>query len=372
MHHDGSSSTTGLDITTGYGIVMDPFDSTHQFLLTTEVGLMESTNSGVSWKSATKNNGVPEAWVNTTYSLVFDNLVKGKAWAAMSLVHDLPRTKMFRDAGTPDYDGGIVMTLDGGKSWKVVSTSIGPGAVTDLLIDSSSPANQRTMYACVFGKGVYKSVDDGQTWSKKTKGITETEPFTWRIIKNPGGAHSLMLIVSRSSNRKQSGSDGAVYFSSDGAESWKPLRLPDNVSGPTCIAADSDHPQRLLLTAWGKPQSSPLLSDTAGGIFLSEDNGNSWANVLSYDQHIQDVTMDRRNKTWYACGFNSAAYRSTDGGKSWTRIAGYDFKWGQRVNCDPGDASRIYISTFGGGVWWGPAAGDPTAHEQLFSPPFHP
>jgi photosystem II stability/assembly factor-like uncharacterized protein len=372
MHSDGSCSTTGLDITTGYGIVMDPFDSTHQFLPTTDVGLMESVNSGVSWKSATKNNGIPEAWVNTTYSLVFDNLVKGKAWAAMSYVHDLPRAKMFREADTRNYDGGIVMTLDAGKSWKMVSSLIGPGAVTDLLIDSASPANRRTIYACVFGKGVYKSVDDGHTWLKKTKGITETEPFCWRIIKNPRGTHSLMLVVSRGSNEKVSGSDGAVYFSADGAESWQRLQLPGNVNGPTCIAADPDHPQRLLLTAWGRPQASTILSDTSGGIFLSENNGKSWANVLSYDQHMQDVTIDWRNKTWYACGFNSAAYRSADGGKSWTRIAGYDFKWAQRVNCDPRDSSRIYISTFGGGVWWGPAVGDTTAHEHLFSPPFHP
>ena len=32
-----------------------------------------------------------------------------------------------------------------------------------------------------------------------------------------------------------------------------------------------------------------------------------------------------------------------------------DFKWGHRVIHDPNDARMIYITTFGGSVWHGPA-----------------
>src|ERR671939_111479 len=66
--------------------------------------------------------------------------------------------------------------------------------------------------------------------------------------------------------------------------------------------------------------------------------------------------------------FDSAAYRSTDGGQTWARIKGYNFKWGHRVIIDEADPRKIYITTFGGSVWHGPAAGDPRAIEDIVTP----
>jgi len=81
------------------------------------------------------------------------------------------------------------------------------------------------------------------------------------------------------------------------------------------------------------------------------------------------VTIDpRQPDAIYACGFDAAAYRSTDAGRPWTRIRGYNFKWGHRVIPDPNDPSKIYITTYGGSVWHGPAAGDPNAPEDILTP----
>jgi photosystem II stability/assembly factor-like uncharacterized protein len=96
-----------------------------------------------------------------------------------------------------------------------------------------------------------------------------------------------------------------------------------------------------------------------GGILLSTDGGENWKNVLDRDQHVYDVTIDLRNSaTLYASGFESSAWRSTDRGEHWTRIPGFNFKWGHRVMPDPTDPGMIYVSTFGGGMWHGAAAGD--------------
>ena len=92
--------------------------------------------------------------------------------------------------------------------------------------------------------------------------------------------------------------------------------------------------------------------------------------MLPESQHVYDVTVDPRDpKRLYASGFDQAAFRSTDRGESWTRIRGYNFKWGQRVIADPKDASKIYVTTFGGSVWHGPAAGDATAAEDVVEAP---
>ena len=115
----------GLDVTTGYNVMFDPFDINHVFIANTDIGLMESKDGGESWMSATMNNGIPRNWINSTYWLAFDPEVKGRAWAAMSDIHDLPRPKMWRRNGTAGYEGGILVTEDGGKSWQPVSKDIG-------------------------------------------------------------------------------------------------------------------------------------------------------------------------------------------------------------------------------------------------------
>jgi photosystem II stability/assembly factor-like uncharacterized protein len=346
--------------------VSDPFDKNHLFIANTDIGLMESNDGGVSWSSATKNNGVPKAWINSTYWLTFDPDVRGKAWAAMSDVHDLPRPKMWRRNGISGYEGGILVTENGGKSWEPVSSDIGEAAITHVLIDRSSSKEARSLYACAFGKGVYKSVDGGKSWTRKNNGINCSEPFAWRIVKNEKTG-MLFLITSRRSEGGKIGNeqDGAIYLSTDGAESWSKMSLPAGTNGPTDLVTDPKNTDQLLISAWGLTAAGKYSPDTGGGIFLSKDLGKTWKLVLQKDQHIHDITFDARNNTYYACGFEGSAYRSDDGGEKWTRIKGYNFKWGKRVDPDPANPGKIFIITFGGGVWYGNAHGDPDAPEDI-------
>ena len=50
---DGSFTSTGLDVTTNYGIHFDPFDPARLFISYTDIGLFVSENRGQSWRSAT-------------------------------------------------------------------------------------------------------------------------------------------------------------------------------------------------------------------------------------------------------------------------------------------------------------------------------
>ena len=87
----------------------------------------------------------------------------------------------------------------------------------------------------------------------------------------------------------------------------------------------------------------------------------TWKSVFAASQHVYDVTLDPGNpKVLYNSGFESGAYRSADAGETWNRITGFNFKWGHRVIPDPVDPGKIYITTFGGSVWHGPAEGDRT------------
>ena len=365
---DGSWTTRGIEVTTGYDVVFDPFDVDHIFLALTDIGLMESKNGGKGWLSATRK-GVPGRWVNTTYWMVFDPEVKGRAWAVMSGIHDLPVPKMWSNGGVDRYTGGITLTNDGSATWQVVSESIGQAAMTHILLDPTSKKESRTLYACAFGKGVYKSTDGGLSWVQKNKGIEGAEPFTWRIERRESDG-TLFLVVSRRSNDGSIGNDmdGALYRSTDGAESWTRMTLPEGCNGPTTIVTVKKFPKRLVMSAWGKLMPGRSASDTGGGIYISDDDGTTWTQVMAHDQHIYAISYDPRNNRYYACGFNGSVYHSEDGAKTWDRSRGYNFKWGHRVIPDPRDPEMIFVVTFGGGVWHGPAKGDPNAIEDLVTP----
>src|SRR5665213_4547562 len=91
-----------------------------------------------------------------------------------------------------------------------------------------------------------------------------------------------------------------------------------------------------------------------GGIYVSNDGGQTWKNTLDRDQHVYDVTVDPRNSdVLYAAGFESSAWASSDRGEHWRHIAGPNFKWMHRVIVDPVAPGKIYVTTYGGGVWHG-------------------
>jgi photosystem II stability/assembly factor-like uncharacterized protein len=310
--------------------------------------------------------GVPEYWRNTAYWVAFDPAVKGLMWSASSATHDLPHPRMWRKAGTAWFSGGVCVSTNGGTSWSVAGKGLPPMATTHILLDPQSPVGARILYACGFARGVYKSADNGATWTCKNDGIEQKNPFAWRLTRDPKG--TLYLVIARGSERGEIGDsrDGALYKSTDGAEHWTKMLLPDNCNGPTELNVDPRDPQRLYLTLWGRYAPT---GDMGGGIYLSTDGGASWKPILTCDQHVYSLTIDAKTPDrLFACGFEGSAYRSDDAGQHWRRLRGFNFKPGQRVSIDPTNADRIYITTFGNSVWMGPADGDPRAPEDIETP----
>ena len=356
-------TTRGLDVTTAYGVHVDPHDPARVFISYTDIGLFRSEDGGRSWMVSSQ--GMPQDWRNTTYWVAFDPDRAGVLWGAFSGTHDLPRPKMWRTRDPAAYRGGVGLSRDGGRTWSPAQ-GLPAAAVTHVLVDPRSPVAARTVYACLFGRGVFKSTDGGVTWAAKNEGLAGPQPFAWRVTISPSGR--LYLVVARRSENGRIGDDGdgALYVSDDGAEHWTRVALPVGTNGPTGLLIDPADPQRLYLSAWGVYHAD---GDTGGGIFLSTDAGKTWRSIYADGQHVYDVTLDLRTGTLYACGFDQAAWRSADRGESWTRIRGFNFKWGHRVIPDPASPDRIYITTFGGSVWHGPAAGDPGAVEDVVGPP---
>ena len=251
---DGRVTTRGLDVTTCYGYHVDPLNANRHFISYTDIGLFRSEDGGSHWMISTEE--VPSAWRNTTYWVEFDPQVKDLMWAVFGRNHDLPRPKMWRSTDPSLFQGGVGISTDGGRTWTASHEGMPQTACTHILLDPTSAVGSRTLYACGFGTGVWKSTDNGKSWQLKNRGLAGTQPFAWWIDRDTDGV--LYLVVARRSDDGSHGNenDGALYRSTDGAESWTRIPLPEGVNGPNGIEIDPRDPQRLYLACWGRNSAS--------------------------------------------------------------------------------------------------------------------
>ncbi len=91
------------------------------------------------------------------------------------------------------------------------------------------------------------------------------------------------------------------------------------------------------------------------GAYITADAGRSWR-MFNLRTVVRCFTFDPASPDVIYAG-NMAVWRSADRGRTWTMV------WP-----DPADRSKVYITTFGGSVWHGPATGDPHAPEDLTGP----
>ena len=360
---DSSYTSNGLDVTTCYGVHFDPFDKNHFFICYTDIGLFHTFNGGKTWTHSITN--VPRDWQNTCYQIEFDPAIKGRVWSVWANAHDLPRVKMFSGSGFDRFEGGVAVSDDDGRSWNKSNTGIPENSIcTNILLDSSTPLNARTLYVSVFDKGVYKSTDGGKNWEMKNSGLGDNL-FAWQLRQNIKGR--LFLLCSRGL-RNNEVVDGAIYYSDNNAGNWTRLTLPKGINGPHDLLVDPVHPNIMYVSCWPRTLKE---KDGFGGVIKTEDGGLSWKQVFDESIRVNSAGMDPRqpNKIFINT-FQNAAYVSEDYGANWKRIAGYRFKWGQRAIPDIHHPGMIYLTTYGGSVFYGPSDGTPNALEDIENMPF--
>jgi photosystem II stability/assembly factor-like uncharacterized protein len=359
VYGDGSVSSRGMDVLGPYSVFFDPFDRERLVLTFTDVGVWQSFNEGRTWHHALK--GVPREWINSCYWMVFDPEVQGRAWSAWSAMHDIPRRKMFKDEYFARDRGGICRTDDGLASWQASNRGMDDHSLcTHLVLDPASPAGGRTLYAAVFNQGVYKSTDDGRTWTPRNEGLDPANPFAWRLALLPDGTLFLVVVKNQLPGRERT---GGLYRSRDGAGHWERVALPEGVDFPNDLSFDPFDPRRLYLACWPQVIGG---NNRGGGVWVSDDGGQGWQNLFDQTSHAYTLTVDPvRPSTLYLATFDAAVLRSDDRGRSWRRLEGFNFQWAYRPIPDPHHPGMLYISTFGSSVWYGPAEGLPGAVEDI-------
>jgi photosystem II stability/assembly factor-like uncharacterized protein len=267
---------------------------------------------------------------------------------------------MFRSRYFETSPGGVCRSEDGMESWEQMEGGMPENcSPVHIVLDPASPAGSRTLYVATMGRGVYKSTDDGRTWALKNGGFS-SNLNAWRLMMLPDGT---LFVLIFSDYKEGKIINGQIFRSTDGAESWQELPMPENTNAPSDLQFDPTNPKRMYLSCWPR---SGVDEGPRGGLFRSEDGGVSWKRIYRSDAYAYAMAVHPDNpSTLFFASFDGSVRRSDDRGESWRRLRGFNFKWGHRPIVDPNDKEMIYITTFGSSVWHGPADGDDNALEDI-------
>ena len=248
-------------------------------------------------------------------------------------------------------------------SWKLDSDtfeglrarSLGPGVMGGRIscIDGVS-GERNTLWVGTAGGGVWRSKDNGTTWSP----VFDKYAMSIGAIRVAARDPKLVWVGSGETWARNSvGYGDGVYKTTDGGDSWTRMGL-EKTERIARIVIHPTRPDTVLVAATG-----PLFADSPErGIYRTTDGGKTWTKTLYVDERTggADLAMDPQNPdvlyasmwsvrrqawTFASGGPGSGLYKSVDGGKTWRRLtnglpAGDLGRIGVAVS--PARASRVY------------------------------
>jgi len=271
-----------------------------------------------------------------------------------------PRTQSLYAAGNNAWYGPAVWaSRDRGVSWTLSSEGItygDPGPAIRQIWHLHAVGS--SLLAGVDPAGLFKSDDDGQTWTELPGLRRHADYDTWT-----GGSGGLCLhtILSHPTdpNRLQVAiAGGGVLATDDGGQTWQ-ARNPINAAGQSLL-----RPQKVAAGA-GDPQL--LYQQNHLGIFRSQDEGRSWLDITAglpvvfgfpLAAHPTDprtvfvMPHVNRNGTRHMPDRRMAVWRTRSGGKTWERLDhglptgdSYAKVLREGLSTDPLEPAGVYFGT---------------------------
>lgn len=191
--------------------------------------------------------------------------------------------------------GGAFRSTDGGLTWNPANTGIEtpflPEATPEFgqcvhKISRDAVRPERLFlqnHGRTDGAGVYRSTDDGLTWTQAGNGLPHH--FGFPVVSHPhrGGTAYLFPLVA-DADRVPAERRCRVYRTTDGGESWEPVDkgLPAEPHYGVVL--------RDAMCVDGGSPAGVYFGNRNGEVYASRDDGDSWAEVAS---HLPDVLCVR-------------------------------------------------------------------------------
>jgi photosystem II stability/assembly factor-like uncharacterized protein len=338
-----------------------PGDITTYYMGTTGGGLWKTDDMGLNWSNISDGFfktgsvgavAVAESDPNVVYIGMGEHAVRGV------MTH---------------HGDGMYKSTDAGKTWKKIGLDR-TQHIARICIHPQNPdivyvAAQGALYSKNPERGIYKSVDGGQTW----KNVHYIDDKTGCVelsldMNNPRILYAAMNEYGRLPWQVISGGAGSgLYKSTDSGETWEKIHegLPKEM-GKMAIAVCRSNSERVYVLIEGDSEKEN------GGLFVSDNAGKSWSQVTNDHRLVQRAwyyielfTDPLDDRTIYV--LSAPALRSNDGGKTWEEISGthgdYHDLW-----INPKNSKNMVIANDGGaavsvnyGKTWSPQSNMPTA-----------
>jgi len=211
--------------------------------------------------------------------------------------------------------------------------SIGPasmgGRIDDIAVSESDP---NVIYVGYAVGGLFKSDNNGVSFTPVFQ--TQTTASIGDIAIHPRDPNIVYVGTGEANNRQTASFGDGIYKTTDGGNTWTNIGLKETQTIAR-IVIDPKNPETVYVASPGHLFGP----NKERGVFKTTDGGKTWTNVkfIDEDTGFTDIVLDPSNSSIiYAasyqrrrsgCCFNgggpgSGIWKSTDAGKTWTKLTG--------------------------------------------------
>jgi photosystem II stability/assembly factor-like uncharacterized protein len=249
----------------------------------------------------------------------------------------------------------VAPSLFSDMRWRLVGPFRGGRSLTAVGV----PGSPSLFYMGAVGGGVWKSTDAGNTWQPifDSQGIASIGA----IAVSPSDANIIYVGSGEADMRSDITYGNGVYKSTDGGRTWTHIGL-DDTRQIGRILIDPRNSDIAFVAALGHAYAA----NSERGVFRTTDGGKTWSRVLYKDDDTGaiDLAFDPQDsRVIYAAmwqtrrppwnvyppsnGPGSGLYKSTDGGSTWQQLQGNGLPsqgLGRiGIAVAPSDPNRVYL-----------------------------
>jgi photosystem II stability/assembly factor-like uncharacterized protein len=253
--------------------------------------------------------------------------------------------------------GGLWKTTNNGTTFEVLFDGETTSSIGDVAIAPEDPnlvwvgtGENNNRQSSSWGDGIYKSTDGGKTWRNMGLGASR---HIARIVVDPGDLD--VVYVAALGSLFGPGGDRGVYKTTDGGETWNLVLHVDDDTGATELVMDPRNPKVLYAATYQRRRATWGFNGGGPGSAIEKttDGGKTWTRLtkgipegpkgrigLDVYRKNPDVVYARIEHP-----DEGGVYRSDDAGASWSKRSSVNPRpmYFSQIRIDPNDDQRIYV-----------------------------
>ncbi|AFK05273.1 glycosyl hydrolase BNR repeat-containing protein [Emticicia oligotrophica DSM 17448] len=241
-------------------------------------------------------------------------------------------------------NGGVWKTTDYGRTWFPIFDDQPTGSVGDVAV---APSNPNVIYVASgegiqrpdlsVGNGIYKSTDEGKTWVNT--GLKDGQQIGGLAI-DPTNENRVFAAVL--GHPYGPNTERGVYRTTNGGKTWERVLYKDENTGAIQVTIDPKNPNIVYADLWAArqgPWENGAWQGPESGLYKSTDGGNTWKKLTkglpTYEQGLGRIGFciaPSDTKRMYATVDSpegGGVFKSNDGGESWTLVSQDPRIWGR-------------------------------------------